>query len=233
MFFFEAMRRANADFYTAGPLETLTDEQLADLARRSKMTMDELREHLATPRIEMTCPLCGRPSTHLVGCKGCGGDAWDWEFQEAHGEDASDRLRQHLRTSLTQVDGVPEEQMNHAVEHAYTWGGCLVCAECWHHTLPYDAHLSCPLQLVDELKPDRTGNIPRGFLREIVGEGLSQEELIKAFGRWLSGVWARWVEVWNTVPEGPEREAVAEWRAALLHAAFFQDESVIKAGSAL
>ena len=95
MSFFDSMRRANIDFYTASPLEFLSQQQLAELADQQGMTVAELQEHLATPHVEMTCPLCGRASTHLVGCKGCGGDAFGFEMEEAYGAAAKPRLQAH------------------------------------------------------------------------------------------------------------------------------------------
>lgn len=72
---FEYMRRANADWYTANPLEQLSEEDLARLADEAGMTVEELREHITKPHVEMTCPLCDQPSIHLVNCTGCGKEA--------------------------------------------------------------------------------------------------------------------------------------------------------------
>jgi hypothetical protein len=219
---FEEMRRANADWYTAGPLETLTDKQLAGLAEEAEMTVEELRRHLATAHIEMSCPLCGQPQTHLVGCKGCGGGAWDGEFETAHGEDAADQLRQHVRVFLIQAAGVSRDQVHHAVKHAYAWGGCQVCPNCWHNTLPYDAYLTCPLNLVSERRLHPL-HLPQGLLIQVAHHLEARQEREEAIRHWLEATWRRWTEVWNTVPEGPERNAVAEWRSTLLHAAFMDD----------
>ena len=43
--FFEEMRWANADWYTASPLEQMSDEKLAKLAKDADMTIEELRTH--------------------------------------------------------------------------------------------------------------------------------------------------------------------------------------------
>jgi hypothetical protein len=222
---FEEMRRANADFYTANPLENLNDEQLVALAEQAGMTIEELRLHLTTPHIEMSCPLCGRPQTHLVGCKGCGGDAWGWEWEECYGEDAANRVRQRLREFLARAEGVTQNQVHQAVKHAYTWGGCQVCVECWHNTLPGEHFLTCPLNLAAEraLNPGR--RLPNVLLLAVLYEetALHLQEKRQAAGReWLEATWLRWVEHWNTAPEA-ERPAVAEWRAALLYAAFMDE----------
>jgi hypothetical protein len=36
------------------------------LVQHNGMTVEELKQSLSTLHPEMTCPLCGRPSTHLV-----------------------------------------------------------------------------------------------------------------------------------------------------------------------
>ena len=226
---FEEMRRANADWYTASPLETLGEEELADLARQAGMTLDALRRHLATPHIEMTCPLCGRPQTHLIGCKGCGGGAWGREFEAAHGAGAADQLRQHLRTLLARADGFSQNKVQHAANHAYVWDGCMLCVDCWHNTLPYDAYLTCPLNLVSERRLHPL-HLPQGLLLR-VAHLETRPEREGAIRQWLEETWRRWTEIWNTVPEGPERRAVAEWRGALFHAAFVDEPPRGKEGN--
>lgn len=167
--------------------------------------------------------MCGQPQTHLTGCKGCGSDAWSWEFEEVHGEDAADRLRERLRECLSQAEGIAGDRVPHAVKHAYGMGGCLVCADCWRNVIAQpDAHLSCPLVLISErlLSPHR---LPSGLLMAVLGEEM-REDKQQAIREWLEMIWVRWTETWNTVPEGPERQAVATWRAALLNGAFALDK---------
>ena len=53
---FTTMRWNNADWYTANPLLTMTDEQLAGLSEQAGMSVEELRRHMSTPHSEMTCP---------------------------------------------------------------------------------------------------------------------------------------------------------------------------------
>jgi hypothetical protein len=225
---FEEMRRANADFYTANPLENLNDEQLVALAEQAGMTIEELRLHLTTPHIEMSCPLCGRPQTHLVGCKGCGGDAWGWEWEECYGEDAANRVRQRLREFLVRAEGVTQNQVHQAVKHAYTWGGCQVCVECWHNTLPGEHFLTCPLNLAAEraLYPDRP--LPNALIFAVCYIE-DEEERVTAGLEWIEAVRARWVEHWNTAPK-EEWAAVAEWRTALLWAAFIDEPAECNQG---
>jgi hypothetical protein len=231
---FEDMRRADADWYTAGPLETLSEAQLAALATESGMSVEELRRHLATPHIEMSCPLCGRPSTHLIGCKGCGGDAWAGEFDMLYGEDARKRLRRHVRKFLDGADGVTSEQVEHAVRHAYDWGGCSICATCWQHTLPSDACQICPLKLAADrqLASAAFQKLPHALILIFAGSGSPQERR-QAVGRWLDRAWQHWTEHWNTLPEGQERVQVKAWRAALLHAAFRDDPIEVETGGAV
>jgi hypothetical protein len=221
---FEEMRRANADWDTASPLETLNEEELVRLAEEAGMSVEELCHHLATPHVEMSCPLCGRPSTHLIGCKGCGGDAWGWEFEEAHGEEARDQLRQHLRKLLLVANEVMPDQVEHALKHAFAWGGCMVCNECWHNTLPYDAYLSCPLNLLADRRL-RPGYSPKGTYWLPQGPLILElrEEREAAIQCWLEATWQRWTQVWNTAPAGPERDAIKEWRGALLYAALMDE----------
>jgi len=213
---FEEMRWANADWYTSNPVEHLNDEQLAALAAQAGMTVEELRRHATTPHVEMTCPLCGRPQTHLVNCKGCGSDAWGWEWEEAHGEDAADRVRRRLQQYLTRIAGVSQDQVQHAVKNACAWGGCQVCRDCWRNTLPGDHYLTCPINLAAD-RELRSGLLPTSLLLALPWEG-TQEELQAASQEWVEATWRRWTEHWNTVSEA-ERPAVAKWRAALLYAA--------------
>jgi hypothetical protein len=64
--FFEYIRWANADFYTAHPLEQLSEAELAHLAEQNGLTVAELQAQMTTPSEQLTCPLCGQPATHLV-----------------------------------------------------------------------------------------------------------------------------------------------------------------------
>ena len=217
---FEYMRRKHADWYTAHPFEQLSDDQLTRLAEEQGMTVEALKQQMSQPRIEMTCPLCGQPSTHLVSCKGCGGDAWGGEWELAHGEGFRDQLRTSLREAVSRLETTTEAQAEYAAKHAYDWGGCLICAtDCWHHTLPVNAYQTCPLNLLAErtLEPDR---LPRGMY-PILFNAPDAESLHRSARAWIKAGWDRWVEIWNTVPS-PAREAVAAWRARLLDAAWSQ-----------
>ncbi|MBN1886460.1 MAG: hypothetical protein JW850_00655, partial [Thermoflexales bacterium] len=92
--FFETMYRANVDWYIANPISRLSGDELARLAHQLGTTPDELRQTAASSHIETTCPLCGQPSTHLVSCKGCGGNAWGYELEVVHGDDAQAQLQE-------------------------------------------------------------------------------------------------------------------------------------------
>jgi hypothetical protein len=183
--FFEEIRWANADWYTANPLEQMSEDKLAELAKDANMTVEELRQHLATPHVEATCPLCGQPQTHLVGCKGCGRESWGWEFEEVYGQDARLQLRERLQAVLNDAEKLAEklppneqrpafsgqafsgEQVQYAARKAYGYGSCMICAECWRHTLPGEAYLTCPLKLLSErvLEPHR---LPQSLLMAII-----------------------------------------------------------------
>ena len=54
---FEYIRRTNADFYTANPLEQMSETELLQLAKEAGMTLEELHEHINKPHVEMTCPI--------------------------------------------------------------------------------------------------------------------------------------------------------------------------------
>lgn len=224
---FEEMRRANADWYTAHPLTRLSDEDLSRLAAEAGLTVEEVRRRMTMPTVEMTCPLCGQPSTHLVGCKGCGGDAFGGEWLAAEGEDMHDRLRAAFRAALTDADmradlrarlgpalaTIEAEAIAQASRHAYAWGGCLICAECWHHTLPAEAGPSCPLKLLADrtLAPER----PPGGLFFVALQAAGPESRAAAVRQWIKAGWQRWVEVWNTVADPPTRRRIAVWRHLL------------------
>ena len=224
--FFETIRRANTDWYTANPLTNLSAEEMEQLAEQTGMTVHELRRHLTTPHIEMTCPLCGQPQTHLVSCKGCGGGAWSGEFEMAHGQAAATLLRDTLRERLASTDqqgGDPcfsPDQIEHAVSHAYTGGGCMVCATCWHHTLPTEAFRTCPLQLLSEILLSQS--VPVDLLLLLWGRDRDEENEengVALVVQWVESVLAHWTEHWNT-ETGDTHEAIAHWRTGLLFAAF-------------
>lgn len=222
--FFEEMRWANAGWYTAHPFDELSDDDLARLARQAGMTLDELRQCAAGPHVETTCPLCGQPSTHLVSCKGCGGDAWGFDLEAAHGDDAQAQLQEQLRQALVHAPGLDAagEQIRHAVQHAYNLGGCMVCSTCWFHTLPTQAYLSCPLHLFGEHVFGIEGALPDGLTLALLNAGHHDKDQVKQLiGEWLRSLWAHWTETWNTLPAGPEHDAIAHWRAAILHAALY------------
>ena len=218
MEFFEDMRRAHADWYTANPLEQLSDEKLGELANETGMTIEELQEYIKQPHIEMTCPLCGQAQTHLTTCKGCGGDAWGGEWEIAHGEDFREPLQERLQAAVSQLDFVSEEQVAHAAKHAYSWGGCLICRECWHNTLPVRAYETCPIKLLGDRALEPEG-VPIGLFYVLMNTQGDENQRKEAVRNWLTGGWTHWVETWNTVV-GPAREQVAQWRGRILEAAW-------------
>lgn len=201
------MRRANPDFYTAHPMTLLSDEQLAEIAASQGMTVEELREYMTKPKLESTCPLCGRASTHTVGCKGCGGGSWGYEMEEAYGYDVIERLRNGLEVTLQTVgkeQGVQwgEEKIKHAVRHAYQMNGCMICPNCWDHTLPHDAYQTCPLNLHAERITSHS-QIPFQSMLLAVLNGEKASE-------WVHRVFAHWCKNWNTAYQTEEeKQAIA------------------------
>lgn len=230
MSLFESIRRANIDFYTASPLEFLSQQQLEDLAQREGTTVEELREYLSQPHPEMTCPLCGRASTHLVGCKGCGGDAFGFDMEQVYGADATTNLRDALAVTLhakgeSQEVEWQEDQIHYAVEHAYQLGGCMICATCFHHTLPYDAFQTCPIYLHHERTLETTRSIPFQALLRALLNG----EQARA---WVARVFQHWCEIWNTgYSSAEEKQAIAAWRATILHGALDHPEEFLQRAS--
>jgi hypothetical protein len=218
--FFEYIRWANAEFYTAHPLEQLSEAELAHLAEQNGLTVEDLRAQLTTPNEQLTCPLCGQPATHLVNCRGCGGDAFGGEWVLAHGEDLHQRLRTGLRTALSQPPegGQPfsPAHIEAATGHAYQWGGCHLCPTCWTHTLPAEAYQTCPLKLLADrtLAPDQ----PPAALMVAVFTAQTPEARAAAVKTWLEAAWQRWTIVWNTAADEQVREAIAAWRHHLLAA---------------
>ena len=227
---FEDARRANAAWYTQNPLEAMTDEELAATITRLGLdkTVAELRAEATTPHLEMTCALCGRPQAHLVSCPGCGRDAWGWEWEMVKGgmpmdavnpsDHAANRLRTLTRSALLTL-GFSEAQVEHGLKHAWQWGGCMICAECWQHTLPVEAYQICPLNLISEGRYNPRA-VP-AFLWPLFAQIRAQKDHPAAQERLileeLSRIAAHWLENWNTAPE-PERAQVALWRTGLLMA---------------
>lgn len=216
--FFEYIRRSNADLYTANPLENLDDKSKAALAAELNMTPEQFQEYMRTPHDRMTCPLCGRPSTHLVGCKGCGGDAWGGEAEMVWGDDFRDSLRIRLQQAVKPIKDVKPAQIEHAAEHAWTYGGCMVCPECWHNTLPAEAYATCPLKLL----ADRTlepSHLPFGLMFAMQNKA-GEDERAEAAREWLKAAWIHWTDAWNTVADPEQRKRVWRWRHHLLAAAW-------------
>ena len=220
MWIFDQMRWDHADWYTDNPQASMSEDQLQDLAQQCGMTVDELRAAMTTPSVEATCPLCGLPQTHLSNCKGCG-DAWGYEFEEMHGQDAANQLRRRVKEALTSSETFTQEQVDRAVGHAYGFGGCMVCAECWRNIVAQpDAHQVCPLVLVHERQSGHA-RLPHGLLLTLLAnQDATVEEQQEMARGWLNDVAVRWLEVWNTMPDGPGRVAVTEWREKLLLASF-------------
>ena len=189
---------ANAQSTLLHLLAAADEEYLACYAKEEGLCVESLRRELATPRQELTCPLCGQPSTHLLSCRGCGLEAWGDEFQLLHGETANGELREVLGKELRR-GGCDEEAVSYALPRAYTPGGCLLCPACWSQTWPRYIARSCPLFLLAERSLDGPGYVPDDYYLAAL-QGASREE-------WAKQVKQRWTE--------PEKKDVREWRLAI------------------
>lgn len=227
---FEQARRENAHWYTQNPLDALTDEELAATITRLGLekTVDELRAEAQTPHVEMTCALCGRPQTHLISCPGCGREAWGWEWEMVYGgapldaatlsTHAANQLRAHTRPALVAL-GHAEAQIDHGLRHAWQMGGCMICAECWHHTLPAEAYQICPLNLIS------IGHFnPRAWpaflwpLFETLQAEPDETKRLNLIATELARVTMYWIKTWNTVADPDAHAQVLRWRTGLMMA---------------
>ena len=131
---------------------------------------------------------------------------------------AANRLRAHTRPALRAL-GFPEEQITHGLKHAWQWGGCMICAECWHHTLPAEAYQICPLNLISEGRFN-----PRAWPTFLwpVFEALHAEpdeaKRHTLIATELARVSVHWLDTWNTVSEAEAHAQVVRWRTGLLMA---------------
>lgn len=189
---------ANAETALLHLLAAADEEFLAYYAKEKGLCVENLRRELSTPRRELTCPLCGQASTHLLSCRGCEPEAWSDEFQLLHGETANGELRQALGAALRK-GGCDEEAVGHALARAYTPGGCLLCPTCWSRTWPRYIARSCPLLLLAEGSLDGPGHFPDDYYLAAL-QGASREE-------WAKQVKQRWTET--------EQKDVREWRLAI------------------
>ena len=189
---------ANAETVLLHLLAAADEEYLACYAKEERLCVESLRRELSTPRQELTCPLCGQASTHLLSCRGCGSDAWGDEFQLLHGETANGELREALGKELRRGN-CDEEAVGYALPRAYTAGGCLLCPACWSQTWPRYIARTCPLLLLAERHLDGPGHFPDDYYLAAL-QGVSREE-------WAKQVKQRWTE--------PEKKDVREWRLAI------------------
>lgn len=211
--FFETVRRQNIDALTCHPLERLAEDELARLADKMSLTVAQLKAQQFERSVLLTCPLCGQPSTHLVGCKGCGGGCWGFEFVESFGVEARSRLKQKLSEVVKNI--APADAIEHAAKNAYNFGGCMVCPTCFHHTLPTSAFQTCPLYLLYEFA--LTG-ISASLLIALHNQR-TDEETQQASVKWIANVARHWCEAWNTAVDTTEREKIARWRVTILQGA--------------
>jgi hypothetical protein len=109
------------------------------------------------------------------------------------------------------------EQVQQGAKSAYAWGGCMICSECWHHTLPVNAYQSCPLKLLADrlLTPSA---LPWSLEMSLWGKDEAQRKAMITI--WIRTTWDHWLEHWNTLPTDAQRRAVAAWRRSLLVAAW-------------
>lgn len=226
---FEELRWEIADLVTANPADVIEEQMLQEMADAVGKTLDEFIAYLREEKESMTCPLCGRPASHLIGCKGCGGGAWT-EHEFMHGEGVLSQIRQALVSDLGRVrdrhlqkadEGevwpFDDERVKYATGNAYNHGGCSICATCWYHTIPTDAYQTCPLQLYGEAFFSSPVWLPMSALQFVIGIK-DDGERKQGLHDWFSMVWERWVVSWNTVEGEEAQEDVAAWRGSLLGA---------------
>jgi hypothetical protein len=201
---FEEMRRQNADWYTQNPIERMSDEEIQEVidAFGLETTVQEMRAFAQETKLTATCLLCGRPSTHLIGCKGCGGGAWQTDFEFTFGDDAASRLRTWLREAM-QGDPFDDQGVEYACENAYRPSGCMVCETCWHHMLPGDVFRICPVYRFFEFSRSRLRG-EADFLFPF--DSADQYDSVLIY----------WTDTWNTVSDDQERALIALWRERML-----------------
>lgn len=92
----------------------------------------------------------------------------------------------------------------------------MLCQTCWHYTLPVDAYQTCPIRLLGDrtLTPEQT---PVGLFYALMGVG-AEEDHKQVICEWITAAWKRWSDIWNTIADAKERQAVARWRHLLLKA---------------
>lgn len=110
------------------------EKLIREMAANMGLDPDQAWAEAQIPRVEMTCPACGQPSTMTLLCRGCGGGA----FAEYPGDEIA-QARQHI---LDLPVGSPEARQ-HAAGNAFNPSGCMVCPNCIEQTLTNDA--ICPL----------------------------------------------------------------------------------------
>ena len=211
----------NRDFHTVHPLEQMPPEKIVELAQKMGLTVEEMLAEAQRPKASLTCILCGQPSAFLTGCKGCGGGAWGWEFEAACGQGAARRRQQVLATYL-EAAGHHPERVQHAIEHAYQMGGCLICPACWTHTVQPNAYMICPLYLLDERLTAKEQQRP------LLNQALFLQNItrtVDAVLDWVKGIYHYWCRTWNTEADPEKRSQIAAWRQTLLEAAFSGKEA--------
>lgn len=181
------------------PLERMSEAELRAFARRVGMSVEGLRNQTRQPHVSMTCPLCGRASSHLVQCSGCGDEAWGVDLALSYGDEAVTNLRSALAQTLT-GDGWGAEAVDHGVAHAYYAGGCLLCAECRQATGEPGICYTCPLFLFSEQHLEEPDGLPSGYyLAMLRGQPHSE---------WTAAVLRQWTQ--------DQPPTVAQWRTTLL-----------------
>lgn len=211
---FDELKRQNANWYTANPILAMDEKKRQQLADKLHITVDQLMSQAITPSFDSTCPLCGRPQTHLSDCKGCGSGAFSgWDFSEAYDDrdanvepiygTARKRIRAALKDTLTTKFG---ELAEYANKNTYD---CMVCADCWRQTIAESATFYiCPLKLFS----DRivAGSIGEVFIIS-AGWMVDGDHIEASYKRWIGDIWSTWIE--------NQDKTVADWRATIVEAA--------------
>ncbi len=159
-----------------------------EMAERAGLDADRAWAEAQVPTVEMTCPACGQPATMALLCRGCGGGAFS-DYAEVELTAARQRI-------LGLLVGSPQARQ-HAADHAFGPGGCMVCPDCIEQTLTNSD--ICPLLWI--LSP-RSG-LTHLTLIQMQGEDPDDEY------RLIFEMWA------DTLADGE----AAEWRVCLFEQA--------------
>lgn len=220
MYPFDLIRAFTVDRVIRNPILEMKPDQLERLATAAGVSVEELRELAQTPKAETSCAACGRPSTHLIGCKGCGTHAFtdelDPEEDRQFRQRGVNKLGHVIRYTPPDpeapeapAEAFTEEAIRQRIRRAFNPGGCMVCPDCYRQMITPEAWRFCPLRLVWDHSQDP--RLPAGNVSVWPPEGATPAE-------WRDALIYHWTDDWNPVadPDSAEWRAVAEWRRRMI-----------------